>query len=173
MPSRISNSRGLLRLGDEGSAPLPHRVSQNDSELSRLTTYRTNTRNDSGQDNIRAFMKTHAHITFSGFCIDARKLKHKANRQLLFRTLRPDGRTLFQRAQPYGFAFWILLNSSLRTMASHHNQKIELNHKPDETIRLATALVDRELKKSTESPVELLASLCDLLFFFPWWSLRG
>jgi hypothetical protein len=49
-------------------------------------------------------------------------------------------------------------------MASRRIKKIELNHKPDETIRLAPALVDRELKKSTESPVE--HSLASVIFCF-------
>jgi hypothetical protein len=48
-----------------------------------------------------------------------------------------------------------------------------LNCKPMKRFATQLHYADREPKKPIESPAEKFASLCDLLFFFPWWSLRG
>jgi hypothetical protein len=52
-------------------------------------------------------------------------------------------------------------------------QETEIKFKIGETNQQLTALLHREPKKGTESPAKPIASLCGLLFFFPWWSLRG
>lgn len=54
-----------------------------------------------------------------------------------------------------------------------HSYLLQDFFKSMKRIRWAHHYVNREPKKSTESPAKQFASLCDLLFFFPWWSLRG
>jgi len=72
----------------EGSAPLPLRVSQEKIKTKSFA-----------QPEIRRFTRDAVQQIFKGFEIDARKLKHKANCQLLFRTPRPPTKGFFSNTR--------------------------------------------------------------------------